>query len=37
MAETEAENEKIKIYSDKKKVLDENIFKTQGKINTLED
>ena len=36
MAEQEAENDKIKIYEGKKKVLDDNIFNTQKKIDTLE-
>ena len=36
MAEQEEENEKIGIYEGKKKVLDDNIFNTQKKIDTLE-
>eukprot|EP00828_Plagiopyla_frontata_P020279 TRINITY_DN258_c0_g2_i4.p1 TRINITY_DN258_c0_g2~~TRINITY_DN258_c0_g2_i4.p1 ORF type:complete len:248 (+),score=37.09 TRINITY_DN258_c0_g2_i4:499-1242(+) len=36
MAEQEEENEKIKMYQAKKKILDDNIFNTQKKIDTLE-
>ena len=36
LAEQEAENERIGIYNDKKKILDDNIWNTQKKIDTLE-